>query len=88
VVDELVSEDSQQKLIDSVRKTHFYCIKTYEKILKYYSGRLNETYSVDLFTIYHELIYVTEQELASLKSKNSAVLSALDIMQQDLYSLK
>jgi len=88
VVDELVSGESHQKLIDSNRKTHFYCIKTYEKILKYYSGRVKETYDVDIFPIYHELIYVTEKELESLKSKNSRILSALDIMQQELNLLK
>jgi hypothetical protein len=80
--------ESEQKIIDTVRETHFYCLKCYEKILKECRDRVDETDDLDMITSYHELINETEKQLAKLKDKTTSILSYLDIVQQDLDSLK
>jgi hypothetical protein len=88
VVNELTYGESQQKLIDTIRETHFYCLQSYEKILNECRSRVKETDDIDVVNSYHELIGQTEIELAKLKNRTSTILSDLDILQQDLDSLK
>jgi len=88
VVNELTYRESQQKLIDTIRDTHFYCLWSYEKILKECRSKVEETDDIDIINSYHELIGQTEKKLAKLKNKTPTILSDLDILQQDLDSLK
>ena len=78
----------QQKLIDNVRETHCYCLESYEKMLKEFRDRVDKANDLEIITSYHELIERVEKELVKLKSKTPTILSALDIMQQDLDSLR
>ena len=80
--------ESQQKIIDTVRETHFCCLRTYEKILEEYRDRIDNTDNIDMITSYQELIIETEKELANIKGITSSILYSLDIMQKDLDSLK
>ena len=88
VANELTYGESQQKFIDTVRKSHFYCMQTYEKILKEYRDRIDKTDDIDMITSYQELIIETEKELADLNGITASILYSLDVMQQDLDSLK
>ena len=85
---ELTYGESQQKIIDCIRETHFYCLKTYKKMLQEYRDRIDETNDIDMITSYQEFIIETEKELANLKGMTTSILYTLDIMQQDLDSLK
>jgi len=86
--DKLTYGESQQKLIDTVRQTHFCCLRTYQMILQEYRDRIDETGDIDTITSYQELIIDTEKELAYLKGMTPSILYSLDIMQKDLDSLK
>ena len=61
---------------------------SYEKILKECRDRVDKANDLEIITSYHELIDRVEKELVKLKNKTSTILSTLDIMQQDLDSLR
>jgi len=88
VDNKLTYGESQQKIIDTVRETHFCCLRTYEKISEEYRDRIDKTDNIDMITSYQELIIETEKELANIKGITSSILYSLDIMQKDLDSLK
>jgi hypothetical protein len=84
--EESTYRELRQELIDTLRKTHFHSIETYERILKESTKRIDLTDVSSVRTSYEKLIEQTEKELSRLEKKTADVLATLDHMQKQLDS--
>jgi hypothetical protein len=84
--EESTYRELRQELIDTLRKTHFHSIETYERILKESTKRIDLTDVSSVRTSYEKLIEQTEKELSRLEKKTADVLATLYHMQKQLDS--
>jgi hypothetical protein len=78
----------QQSLIDTYREGHFKTIEYTEKLLEQYKRQLERVKSAKDKKKYQSMIAGVEKELQTLRNKTRKVLKDIELLQNDLDSLK